>query len=137
MISGLAEDARRFAAALFCFLLCAPGNHGAHATSCANFVKACFEELVNLWILVFVLDLRAAVFDADLDRLVVTKRDKVVTPAIPAQRQITSRIGAGVEVLMKPLRGRNHHAAGFPVHPCRFPMFGPEKEKPCPLKIVT
>ena len=79
------------------FLLRAPGNHGAHAAGRAGFVQARLKELVNLWILVFVLDLRAAVFDADLNRLVVTESDKVVTPAIPAQRQVTGGIGTGVK----------------------------------------
>src|SRR5436189_24395 len=62
-----------------------------------------------------------------LDRLVVTERDEIVTPAIPAQRQVTSGIGAGVEVLVKPLGRRNHDAPRFPVHPGRFPVFGPEQ----------
>ena len=68
------------------FLLCAPGNHGPHAAGRAGFMQARLEELVNLWILVFVLDLGAALFDADFNRLVVTESDEIVTPAIPAQR---------------------------------------------------
>ena len=68
---------------LFHSLLRAPGNHGTHAASRACFMEARLEELVNLWILVFVLDLRAALFDADLDWFVVAESDKVVTPAIP------------------------------------------------------
>ena len=66
------------------FLLCAPRNHGTHAAGSAGFVKASFEVLMNLAILVFVLDLRAALFHAHLDRLIVTEGDKVVTPTVPA-----------------------------------------------------
>ena len=40
-------------------------------TGRAGFAQAAFKELVNLGILVFVLDLRAAVFDADFNRFVV------------------------------------------------------------------
>src|SRR5438067_5580575 len=112
---------------LFHSLLRAPGNHGTHTAGRACFVEARLEVLVDLWVLIFVLDLRAAVFDAYLDRLVVTERDEIVTPAIPAQRQVTSGIGAGVEVLVKPLGRRNHDAPRFPVHPGRFPVFGPEQ----------
>ena len=43
---------------LFDSLLCAPGNHGAHAAGRAGFVQARFEELVDLRILVLVLDPR-------------------------------------------------------------------------------
>ena len=69
---------------LFHSLLRAPGNHGTHAAGRACFVEARLEELVDLWVLIFVLDLRAALFDADLDWFVVAESDKVVTPAIPA-----------------------------------------------------
>ena len=99
-----------------------PMRQGAPA-----FVEARLEVLMDLWVLVFVLDLRAAFFDADFDRLVVTERDEIVTPAIPAERQVTGGIGAGVEVLVKPLRRRNHDAPRFPVHPGQFSVFGPEQ----------
>ena len=90
-------------------------------------MKARLEVLMDLWVLVFVLDLRAAIFNADFDRLVITEGDEIVTPAIPAERQVTGGIGAGVEVLVKPLRRRNHDAPRFPVHPGRFSVFGPEQ----------
>ena len=107
-------------------LLCAPGNHGAHAASRACLVEARFEVVVDFRVLVFVLDLGAAIFDADFDRLVVTERNEIVTPTIPAQREVTSGIGAGVEVLVKPLRRRNYDAPRFPVYPGLFAVFGPK-----------
>ena len=76
--------AQHAAPLLFHSLLRTPGNHGTHAASRAYLVEARLEVLVDLWVLIFVLDLRAAVFDAYLNRLVVTERDEIVTPAIPA-----------------------------------------------------
>jgi hypothetical protein len=44
---------------------------------CACLLKARLKVLMDLWVLVFVLDLRAAIFNADFDRLVITEGDEL------------------------------------------------------------
>src|SRR5438128_12486977 len=83
---------------LFHSLLRAPGNHGTHAAGRACFVEARLEVLVDLWVLIFVLDLRAAVFDAYLDRLFATERVVIVTTCVRAQLPVTIWLCAGVVV---------------------------------------
>ena len=106
------------------FLLRAPANHGAHVAGRAGFGQGRLEDLMNFWILVFVFDLPAALFDVDLDGLFVGQCDKAVAPAIPAQSEVASGIGAGVKMLVKPLVRRHHDAAWFPVDANHFAVIG-------------
>src|SRR6266511_4598863 len=64
------------------FLLRTPANHGAHVARRAGFRQGRLEDLMNFWILVFVFDLTAALFDVYLDGLFVGQCDKAVAPAI-------------------------------------------------------
>src|SRR4030095_5801567 len=78
-------------------------------------------------IFVFEFDLPAAVLDARVSpALAVLHPHEAEFPAAPAQRQIARRLGAGIEMLMEPLIGRHHHAAGFPIDPLHVLAFGPE-----------
>src|SRR2546427_12335846 len=90
------------------FLLRAPANHGAHVARRAGFGESGFEDLMNFWILVFVFDLIATLLHVHLDGLFVSERDKSIAPTIPPQGKIPSGLGAGVEMLMKPLIRRHY-----------------------------
>ena len=82
---------------------------------------------MNLWVLVFVFDLIPPLLDVHLDGLFIGERDKSVAPTIPPQGKITSGLGAGVKMLMKPLIGRHYHAARFPVDPDHFAVVRPKE----------
>src|SRR4029077_7716458 len=109
------------------FFLRAPANHGAHVAGRAGFGEGRFEDLMNLWVLVFVFDLVSTLLNVDLDGLFIGERDKSVAPTIPPQGKITSGFGAGVKMLMKPLIGRHYHAARFPVDPDHFAVVRPKQ----------
>ena len=93
----------------------------------AGFGQGRLEDLMNFWILVFVFDLTAALFDVHLDGLFVGQCDKAVAPAIPAQGEVASGIGAGVKMLVKPLVRRHHNASRFPVDADHFAVVGPKQ----------
>src|SRR5438093_348839 len=110
------------------FLLRAPANHGAHVAGRAGFRQGGLENLMNLWILVFVFDLIATLLHVHLDGLFVGERDKSIAPAIPPQSKIASGLGAGVEMLMKPLVRRHDHTPWFPVDADHFAVVGGPKQ---------
>src|SRR2546425_1978707 len=110
------------------FLLRAPANHGAHVARRAGFGQSRLEDLMNFWILVFVFDLIATLLHVHLDGLFIGERDKSVAPAIPPQGEITSGLGARVEMLMKPLVRRHDHAPRFPVDTNHFAVVGGPKQ---------
>ena len=63
--------------------LCTPANHGAHVARRAGFGQGRLEDLMNLWVLVFVFDLISTLLHVHLDGLFVGECDKSVALAIP------------------------------------------------------
>ena len=82
---------------------------------------------MNLWVLIFIFDLVSTLLDVHLDGFFVSERDKSIAPTIPSQGKITSGLGAGVEMLMKPLIGRHYHAARLPVNADHIAVIGPKQ----------
>ena len=94
----------------------------------AGFGQGRLEDLMNFWILVFVFDLTAALLDVYLDGFFVGQSDKAVAPAIPAQGEVTSGIGAGVEMLVEPLVRRHDDTSRLPVDAHHFAVIGGPKQ---------
>src|SRR5690242_2647121 len=89
-----------------------------HIAACAGLHHRGLQVFVYLWVLVFEFDLAAAELDARKGTaLTVLRAHEVVAPIVPPQRMITRRLGAGVEMLMKPLIERYHHAPWLPIDP--------------------
>src|ERR1044071_4254533 len=89
-----------------------------HVAARAGFFHRRLEVLMDLRILVFEFDLSTAELDAGKRAaFAVLGAHEFVAPVVPAQRQIARRLRAGIEVLMKPLIRRHHHAARPPVDP--------------------
>src|SRR5512135_1322491 len=99
----------------------------AHIAARADLLHRRLEVAMNLRIFVLELDLPAAEFHAGKgSALAVLRAHEAIAPVVPAQGQIASRVGAGVEMLMKPLIRRHHHAARFPIDALRLFTLRPE-----------
>ena len=89
--------------------------------------------MANAWIFVFVLDLISAGFHA-LGRTPLFSEAGKFSAAERLERQIASRLGAHVEVLMKPTLRWNQQAAGAPVVSFRIFALPPHHGKAFPFK---
>src|SRR5712692_2851041 len=91
----------------------APGDEEFHSAGGAVLRQLCFEEAVDVRILVLVLDLRSAFLHADV-RLGGCAESPPAAAAA-AQRQVPGRFGAGVEMLVDAVfPGHDHHASPTP-----------------------
>src|SRR3990170_96732 len=89
---------------------------------------------MDLSILVLVFDLCAALFEAYVHWRVAVNDGEAIAPAIPTQRQVTSGLGPGIKMLVKPLVWRNHNASRLPVRPNHLAVLGPKQRIALPAE---
>src|SRR5207253_11516875 len=70
---------------------------------------------MDLWVLILVLDLVAALGDVLVDALVVQVLGQLPLVSAPADREVAGRVVTGVEVLVPPASGRDEQRPGLPV----------------------
>ena len=71
-----------------------------------------------------------AELDIDIREAHSLAHHAVIFFTAPTKRQITRWLGAGVEMLMKPIGRRNDHAARPPIEPLNLAPLGPHQRIP-------
>ena len=91
----------------------APADHFPHMAGCAVLLELGLEQTMNLRIFVGIFDLRTAVLYAGIGRPFVADVIGPISVAVttPTQCEVARRLVATVEMLMKPVRWRDHDAA--------------------------